>query len=125
MDGYIPRWIYGRMKKRNIKKNHEKHRFYKMMNKIYVAGNLTTMKKSILNIIGKGAYKILFRNKDYKYWNKKVIDMVTPEGTYVGDRIWPVEDKEFSLKKYFQRQNMLITEKEEDRVFHDFEGYIK
>ena len=100
---------------------------------------------------GKGAYKILFRNKDYKYWNKKVIDMVTPcEGTYVGDRIWPVEDKEFFSKEVFSeakyvkfRDGMfpipvgyeeylskmygdyMKLPKEEDRVFHDFEGYIK
>ena len=137
--------------KETLRKIMKKHRFYKMMNKIYVAGNLTTMKKSILNIIGKGAYKILFRNKDYKYWNKKVIDMVTPcEGTYVGDRIWPVEDKEFFSKEVFSeakyvkfRDGMfpipvgyeeylskmygdyMKLPKEEDRVFHDFEGYIK
>ena len=137
--------------KETLRKIMKKHRFYKMMNKIYVAGNLTTMRKSILNIIGKGAYKILFRNKDYKYWNKKVIDMVTPcEGTYVGDRIWPVEDKEFFSKEVFSeakyvkfRDGMfpipvgyeeylskmygdyMKLPKEEDRVFHDFEGYIK
>ena len=137
--------------KETLRKIMKKHRFYKMMNKIYVAGNLTTMKKNILNIIGKGAYKILFRNKDYKYWNKKVIDMVTPcEGIYVGDRIWPVEDKEFFSKEVFSeakyvkfRDGMfpipvgyeeylskmygdyMKLPKEEDRVFHDFEGYIK
>ena len=106
--------------KETLRKIMKKHRFYKMMNKIYVAGNLTTMRKSILNIIGKGAYKILFRNKDYKYWNKKVIDMVTPcEGTYVGDRIWPVE---YLSKMY---GDYMKLPKEEDRVFHDFEGYIK
>ena len=77
--------------------------------------------------------------------------MVSPcEGTNVGDRIWPVEDKEFFSKEVFSeakyvkfRDGMfpipvgyeeylskmygdyMKLPKEEDRVFHDFEGYIK
>ena len=35
--------------KETLRKIMKKHRFYKMMNKIYVAGNLTTMRKSICN----------------------------------------------------------------------------
>ena len=99
--------------KETLRKIMKKHRFYKMMNKIYVAGNLTTMRN-------------------------------------VGDRIWPVEDKEFFSKEVFSeakyvkfRDGMfpipvgyeeylskmygdyMKLPKEEDRVFHDFEGYIK
>lgn len=137
--------------KRTIKKIMRKHNFYKFMNKVYVAGNLTTKKKKILNFIGKIGYNVLFYGKDYRYWNKKIIDLVSPcEGNYLGDRIWPVKNKEFFSKKVFEREiyiefrdgkfpipigykeylkkmygNYMQLPKEKDRVYHDFIGYKK
>lgn len=137
--------------KKTIKRIMRKHNFYKLMNKIYIAGNLTSGKKKFLNIIGKIGYNILFHGKDYRYWNKKIIDLVTPcQGTYVGDRIWPVKDKEFFSKEVFEKPvykkfrdqefpvpvgyeeyltkmygDYMQLPKEKDRIYHDFKGYKK
>ena len=137
--------------KKTIKRIMRKHNFYKLMNKIYIAGNLTARKKKFLNIIGKIGYNILFHGKDYRYWNKKIIDLVTPcQGTYVGDRIWPVKDKEFFSKEVFEKPvykkfrdqefpvpagyeeyltkmygDYMQLPKEKDRIYHDFKGYKK
>lgn len=137
--------------KKELKRIMQKHNFYKMMNKIYVAGNLSSVKKKILAIIGKAGYKLLFPKKDYLYWNRKIIELVRPcNGTYVGDRIWPVKDKEFFSKKVFEKPvykkfrdqefpvpagyeeyltkmygNYMQLPKEKDRVYHDFKGYKK
>lgn len=128
-----------------------KHRFYKMMNKICVAGNVTSLKKKILCTIGKIGYSIVFHGKDYRYWIKKILELNEPcEGTYVGNRVWPVKDKEFFTKEVFKEQiytkfrnenfpipigyeeyltkmygDYMELPKPEDRIFHDFEGYIK
>lgn len=137
--------------KKELKKIMNKHKFYKTMNKIYVAGNLSSVKDKILSKIGKAGYAILFHGKDYRYWNKKILELNKPcEGTYIGDRIWPVKDKEFFSKDAFSGKiytkfreddfpipvgyeeyltkmygDYMKLPKEEDRVFHDFVGYIK
>lgn len=137
--------------KKELRRIMRKHNFYKTMNKVYVAGNLTTGKKKVLGAIGKTCYRILFPGKDYRYWNKKIVDLVTPcRGTYIGDRIWPVADKEFFSKSVFEKAvyvkfrdrefpipigykeyltkmygNYMKLPPEKDRIYHDFEAYIK
>lgn len=137
--------------KKELKRLMKKHNFYKMMNKIYVAGNLSSAKKKILALIGKAGYKLICPKKDHLYWNKKIIELVRPcQGTYVGDRIWPVKDKEFFSKEVFEKPiykkfrdqefpipvgyeeyltkmygDYMQLPKEKDRVYHDFQGYKK
>lgn len=137
--------------KEELKKIMRKHNFYKTMNKIYVAGNLSTTGKRVIGCLGKILYAIAFQRKDYKYWNRKILELNKPcEGTYVGDRIWPVKDKEFFTKEVFAKPvykkfhkgefpvpvgyeeylskmygNYMQLPKPEDRVFHDFTGYMK
>lgn len=137
--------------KRELKKIMIKHRFYKMMNKVYIAGNISNTKQKIVCWIGKLGYAILFHGKDYKYWISRIMDLNQPcEGKYVGNRMWPVKDKEFFTKSVFSNTiytlfrdekfpvpvgyeeyltkmygDYMKLPKPEDRVFHDFLGYIK
>ena len=133
-----------------IKNVLKKHNRYKFFNKIYVSGNLKTTKKKIMAKIGKFGYKILFPRKTSKYWVKKMLTLIKPSnGCYVGNRSWPTKDREMFNKSVFsdvlyqpfRDRNFPIPKgydeyltkmygdymklpKPEDRIYHDFEGYI-
>lgn len=128
----------------------KKHARYKFFNKIYVAGNLSTGTKKILAAIGKIGYSVICHGKDNKYWIQKMLDLIEPcDSMYIGNRVWPNEDREMFNKKIFEKTiywqfedkefpipagydeyltkmygDYMTLPKEEDRVFHDFEGYI-
>lgn len=128
----------------------KKHARYKFFNKICVAGNLSTTKKKIIAFIGKFGYKMLFFNKDSKYWIKKMLDLLElKDSKYFGNLAWPNQEREIFVKEIFDEViywqfeddkypipakydayltkmygNYMQLPKEEDRIIHDFDGYI-
>lgn len=135
---------------KEIQKVLKKHARYKFFNKIYVAGNLSSVQKKILGVIGKIGYSILCHGKTYKYWVKKMLDLIEQsQSSIVGNRSWPNKDKEMFNKKIFEKVeyrkfvdqefpipvgydeyltrmygNYMQIPKLEDRIYHDFEGYV-
>lgn len=136
--------------KQEINRVLKKHERYKFFNKIYVAGNLSSVQKKILAVIGRIGYKILFHGKDSQFWIKKMLSLIQPsQSNIVGNRSWPTKDKEMFNKEIFSEAiyhqfrdekfpipigydeylskmygNYMQIPKPEDRVYHDFEGYV-
>ncbi|MGN1183120.1 MAG: phosphorylcholine transferase LicD [Faecalibacillus sp.] len=136
--------------KKEIGKVLKKHSKYKFFNKIYVAGHLSSIQKKIIGTIGKIGYAIICHGKTYKYWVSKMLSLIEPsQSEIVGNRAWPNKDKEMFNKKIFEQVeykkfvdqefpvpsgyhdyltrmygNYMEIPKPEDRIYHDFEGYV-
>lgn len=136
--------------KKEIGKALKKHSKYKFFNKIYVAGHLSSVQKKIIGTIGKIGYAIICHGKTYKYWVSKMLSLIEPsQSEIVGNRAWPNKDKEMFNKKIFEDieyrkfvdqkfpvpigydeyltkmyGDYMQIPKQEDRIYHDFEGYV-
>lgn len=132
------------------KKLMKKHNKYKFFNKIYIAGNYATVKEKILGRIGKFIYFFICHNKTSQYWVDHMIRLVPQEESQkVGNVVWPYKDgdvfdrdvfskalpclfvdQEFPIPVGYEQYltNMygdyMQIPKPEDRVIHDFEGYV-
>lgn len=135
---------------KDIQKVLRKHALYKFFNKIYVAGNLSSVQKKIVAIIGKMGYAVFFHGKTSKYWIEKMLSLIKPSsGDLIGNRSWPNKDKEMFDKSIFSEViyhsfrdrkfpipvgydeyltrmygDYMKIPAPEDRVYHDFEGYV-
>lgn len=128
-----------------------KIRFYHLMHKFKISGNLNTTSQAILKVIATPLYFLTFNKKKYDYWVDKIIKEIkkTSESNYICDFIWTVNPKAFYKKDWFSKRikvsfegeefyspkdydaylskvygNYMELPPEEDRVFHDFEGYL-
>lgn len=135
---------------KNIKASLKKHERYKFFNKIYIAGNYRTKKEQNLGRIGKFVYSIICHNKTSQYWVKKMLESIEPsDSNFIGNRAWPNKDRDIFDKKVFEHTlyqkfvdqefpipsgyheyltnmygNYMQIPKPEDRIYHDFEGYV-
>lgn len=126
------------------------HSRYKFFNKIYVAGNLSSAGKKIIAFIGKLGYSIIFHNKTSEFWVKKMLLLIkSSKSNLIGNRAWPNKDKDIFRKEIFNEViyqrfvdrdfpipvgydeyltkmygNYMQIPKLEDRIYHDFEGYV-
>lgn len=133
-----------------IQKILKKHSRYKFFNKIYIAGNLSTIPKKIIAFIGKIGYSIICFNKDNKYWITNILSLVKPyDSNFVGNLVWPNQDREIFNKSVFKETleckfeddifpipsgyeeyltsmygDYMKVPKKSERVIHDFEAYI-